>query len=91
MSNTGRYYIHRGDRTFFVEPIDNSQGRGKSVWGDINPATGTIEGNYGGKSTGSVTEGESIITEENGYKNIVTLKSGESPDSYINNLIKMGS
>ncbi len=91
MSETGRYYIERNGRTFLVEPIDNSQGRGKSTWGDINPATGVIEGNYGNKEVGSVTESESILTEENGFKNIVTLGKGESPDAYIDNLIKLGS
>lgn len=30
----------------------------------------------------------SIITEENGFKNIVTLKPGESPDSYIERLLR---
>jgi hypothetical protein len=86
MSNTGRYYIKKGERTFVVEPIDNTQGKGKAVWGDINPATKTIEGKYGDKNLGSVTESESIITKENGYKNIVTLGKGQSPDEFIRNL-----
>ena len=80
MSNTGRFYIKKGDRLFCVEPIDNSKGMGKRKWGNLNPATGNIEGNYGNK--GSITEEESIITKENGFKNIIMLEEGVSPIGY---------
>lgn len=82
----GRYYVDdfKTGRRFCVEPIGNNH----TVWGDINPATKVIEGNYGDKYRGSIDEKDSIITEENGYKNIVTLGEGESPDSYINKLLK---
>lgn len=53
--------------TYFVEPIYNGK---TPVWGDLNPATGQIEGNYGSKYTGAVTKKESLITEENGFQNI---------------------
>lgn len=86
MSETGRYYIEKNGKTYCVEPIDNSEGKGKAVWGDIDPASKTIQGNYGNKSVGSVTEKDSIVTEENGFKNIVTLKPGQSPDAFINSL-----
>ncbi len=53
--------------TYFVEPIYNGK---TPKWGDVNPATGQIEGNYGSKFTGAVTQKESLITEENGFTNI---------------------
>ena len=84
--NSGRYYITdiETGRNFCVEPIGDPH----TVWGDINPATKEIEGSYGEKYRGSIDEKDSIITEENGFKNIVTLRAGESPDSFINNLLK---
>ncbi len=53
--------------TYFVEPIYNGK---TPTWGDLNPTTGQIEGNYGSKYTGAVTKKESLITEENGFQNI---------------------
>ena len=87
MSKTGRYYIKRGGRTFCVEPIDNNQGKGRENFGNINPVTKKVEGNYGDKHIGSIHEDDSIITEENGFKNIVTLGVGESPNAYIDYLV----
>lgn len=92
MSKTGRFYVITPDgRTFCVEPIDNSQGKGKERWGDIDPATKKLTGNYDGKYVGSIHEDESIITEENGFKNIVTLPPGTSPMGYINDLVEKES
>lgn len=52
---------------YFVEPIYN----GKTPnWGDVDPATKQITGNYGSKYTGAITKKESLITEENGFLNI---------------------
>jgi len=87
MSKTGRYYIKKGDRTFCVEPIDNNQGKGRENFGNINPVTKKVEGNYGDKHIGSIHEDDSIITEENGFKNIVTLEPGVSPNGYIEGLL----
>jgi len=67
-------------RTYFVEPISSGHSSG---WGDMDPATKKLTGKYGEKYTGSVTEKESMITEENGFKNIVRLEPGCSPLSYI--------
>lgn len=39
-------------------------------WGDLNPATGQIEGDYGSKYKGAVPKKESLITQENGFVNI---------------------
>lgn len=88
MSDTGRYYIidKETGRKFCVEPIDNS--KRPADWGDLDPVTKKITGKYGQKHKGSVTEDESIINEENGFKNIVELEPGQSPESYIDNLLK---
>lgn len=83
---TGRYYIHsiRTGRTYCVEPLDSRhENREQSAWGDVDPATKKVTGSYGEKYKGSVSPEESIITEENGFKNIVELPAGTSPNSYI--------
>jgi hypothetical protein len=43
----------------------------KKGWGDINPATGKVEGSYGNKYRGAIKEDESMITKENGFDEIV--------------------
>ena len=85
--DTGRFIVKSAvtGRTYFVEPIDSGQ---KTEWGDINPATKKIEGDYGAKHRGAVSEKDSMITKENGFENIVTLKPGESPIDYIERLDK---
>lgn len=90
MSNTGRHYIKTKEgRVFCVEPIDNSQGKGKQKWGDIDPATKKITGKYGDKAVGAIHEDDSIITEENGFKNITMVSRG-NPYDVIDKLIKDG-
>ena len=61
----GRYYVTdlESGRKFCVEPIGDSH----VVWGDINPATKEIEGNYGEKYRGSIDEKDSIIISIYGY------------------------
>lgn len=75
---TGRMIVKslKTGRTYYIEPIGNGY---NEAFGDIDPATKKMTGNYGDKYTGSVTEKESLITKENGFSNIVTLKPGESP------------
>lgn len=72
--HTGRYLIvsFRTGKTYAVEPIGDPHVK----WGDLNPATGKIEGKYGSKYRGSIDKEESLIAEENGFKNITTLKPG---------------
>ena len=53
------------------------------IGGDINPATKKVEGDYGQKYTGCVSEKESLITPENGFKLIETLEAGMSPLSVV--------
>ena len=85
--DTGRFVVKslRTGKRYFVEPIDNGE---RLDWGDINPATKKIEGDYGSKHKGAVTEKESFITTENGFENITTIPPGYSPLEYIENLEK---
>jgi len=89
MSDSGRYFITdiKSGRKFCIEPI----GDDRNNWGDYDPVTKKYTGDYGQKHRGSIDESDSIITEENGFKNIVTLGPGESPDSYIEKLLKDAS
>jgi hypothetical protein len=87
LSKTGRFYIKAKGRTFCVEPIDNTDGNARERFGNINPVTKKVEGDYGDKYRGSIHEDDSIITEDNGFKNIVTLDVGVSPNGYIEHLL----
>lgn len=90
MSATGRYYVTTKEgRTFWIEPIDNS-GAHHSTWGDVDPASKKVTGSYGEKHRGSIHEDESIITKENGFKNIAMLPPGVSPMGYIEELLAAG-
>ena len=79
---TGRFIIKSmtTGKKYYVEPIGSGH---PADWGDINPATKKVEGNYGQKYTGCVTEKESLITSENGFKLIETLEAGVDPISVI--------
>jgi hypothetical protein len=89
MSDTGKYYIidKETGRKFLVEPIIKGN---KKLWGDLNPSTKKVEGTYGNKHKGAIEREESIISKDNGFKNIIELETGVSPDSYISNMIKNG-
>ena len=82
--DTGRHivYSYRPGKTYAVEPMGNPH----TKWGDLNPATGKVEGKYGQKHRGSIDEKDSLITKENGFKNIKTLEKGVSPAKYIEEL-----
>ena len=84
---TGRFIVTslKTGRKYYVEPIDNGL---RTEWGDLNPATKKLEGDYGDKYKGSVKESESLITEENGFENIVTLEPGYYPLDYIEQIDK---
>lgn len=82
-SQTGRFLVTtKSGRRFLVEPI----GYTKTGFGDINPATKKVEGDYGDKYRGSIDANESVITKENGFKNIINLGIGVSPLGYIDML-----
>lgn len=82
---TGRFIVKSKctGKEYYVEPLDNGL---RSEWGDLNPATKKLEGEYGTKYKGSVSEKESLITKENGFNNIITLPSGVSPLEYIDKM-----
>lgn len=66
---TGRevvFFPETGKR-YFVEYIGST----RSNWGDVDPASGKIQGSYGEKYKGSINKEETLITEENGFKEIV--------------------
>ncbi len=52
--HTGRHIVvsMRTGHKYYIEPLDGK----KIKWGDLNPATGKIEGNYGSKYKGSIPE-----------------------------------
>ena len=79
---TGRFIVKSlvTGKKYYVEPIGNGH---PADWGDINPATKKVEGDYGQKYTGCVSEKESLITPENGFKLIETLEAGMSPLSVV--------
>jgi hypothetical protein len=90
MSATGRYWVRTKEgRVFCVEAIDKHVGK-KKLWGDMDPASKKMTGDYGSKHPGAIHPDDSIITEENGFKNIVTLPPGTSPNGYIEMLLKDG-
>jgi len=75
---TGRFIVSspRTGRTYFIEPIGDPH----IAWGSIDPATKKLMNKKGaGKYTGSIEEKDSMITEENGFKNIRMLPPGTSP------------
>lgn len=83
---SGRFIVfsEKTRKKYYVEPLNGSHVQ----WGDVNPATKKIEGNYGGKHKGSIGETESLITADNGFENIFYSSIGESPFSVIQKLEK---
>jgi hypothetical protein len=80
---TGRFivYSERTGRSYFVEPI---VGKHTPEWGSVDPATGKLMHKKGdGKYTGGIKAAESLITEDNGFKNIRVLDVGVSPHNAI--------
>lgn len=79
--HTGRFIVRsfRTGVSYYVEPM----GGKPSHWGDLNPATKKVEGSYGDKYRGAIDPEDSLITEDNGFKNIVVLEPGLSPLAYI--------
>ena len=85
--DTGRFIVssQRTGRRYFVEPIDNRGKTDWTEWGSIDPATGKMMNKPGfRKYHGAIEEKESLITTENGFKNIKMLEPGMSPLAYIN-------
>ncbi|CAL2089731.1 conserved protein of unknown function [Tenacibaculum sp. 190524A02b] len=72
--HTGRFVVKSKVTgiTYYVEPIDN--GKPDKLWGDLDPATKKLTGDYGNVRRGAVKEVDSMITKENGFVNIDTFK-----------------
>jgi hypothetical protein len=83
--DTGRYIVtsYRTGKKYFVEPIENGHPLG---WGDVNPASGKVEGDYGHKNRGGIKEKDSMITKENGFEDIRYSGVGGSPMSVIDEM-----
>jgi len=84
---TGRFIVKSliTGKTYYIEPIDNNN---RSNWGDLDPVTKKMTGNYGSKYKGSIKPEESMITKENGFDKIYTLEPGESPLNFIERIEK---
>ena len=79
VDDTGRFIVksYITGKEYFVEPIGDGR---MADWGSYNPSTGKIENKKGaGKYAGSIQPNESLITEENGFKNIWQTPVGASP------------
>ena len=66
--DTGREIItftETGKR-YYIEYV----GSNHTNWGDLNQATGNIEGSYGDKHRGSIDAKDSMITKDNGFEDI---------------------
>jgi hypothetical protein len=75
---TGRFVVtsKRTGRSYFVEPMGDPHIK----WGSVDPATKELVNKKGaGKYRGAIDEKDSLITEENGFKNIRVLPPGTSP------------
>lgn len=82
--HTGRFIVYspKTGCSYYIEPMDDKNAP-RIKHGDINPATGQVEGSYGEKYKGSIHPSESIITKENGFDDIQILPPGKSPHSKI--------
>ena len=84
--DTGRFIVtsERTGRTYYCEPIDSRSKTDWTEWGSIDPATGKMMNKPGfRKYHGAIDEKQSLITPENGFKNIKMLEPGLSPLAMI--------
>ena len=72
--DTGRFIVKSKVTgiTYFVEPIDTVKPH--RLWGDLDPVTKKLTGNYGNTRKGAILDKDSLITPENGFNNICTFK-----------------
>lgn len=70
--HTGRFIVESKVTgiTYYVEPIH--KGKPDKLWGDVDPASKKLTGDYGNTRRGAIKASESLITEENGFVNIIT-------------------
>lgn len=86
MSSERFYVICKSGRKFCVEPI----GDVKTEWGNVTFGQKKGLEKVESKDTNTITEETSIITKENGFKNIAYLAPGTSPFGYIEALDESG-
>ncbi len=83
---SGRYWvIMKSGRKFMVE----EWGTNHTQWGDIDPATKKLN-KIRVKDVEEIDEDNTMITKENGFKNICFLKPGTSPIGFIDALDDSG-
>ena len=75
----------KSGRKFCVEEFGVSH----TDWGNYNPATKKIE-KVTSKNNDVIDETNTIITKDNGYKNICMLSPGTSPLAYLDALDSSG-
>ncbi len=78
MSKTGRFYIRHEGRLFCVEPVSKYADR-NADWDNGIKTTDLPNG-------GAIQPNDSVITDKH-FKNIQMLKQGESPLSFIKNMV----
>ena len=78
---TGRFIVKstKTGKVYFVEPIDDRANH--TIWGDLDPASKTLQGDYGSKYRGSIKTNESLICRDNGFDEITMVQG--SPFSEI--------
>ena len=85
MSNR-RYMVYmKSGRKFMVEEIGDPH----VSWGNVIPGSNKVESVYA-KMDDVITEADSQITKDNGFKNICYLEKGTSPLGYIDLLDSSG-
>ena len=85
VEDSGRFIVtsKRTGKTYFIEPIGDPH----VEWGSVDPASKKMMVKKGWKKNkGSIEHDESLITKENGFDKIHSLKAGESPLVYIDKL-----
>ncbi len=83
---TGRFIVtsQRTGKQYYVEPVMGRSTPRDGNWGSINPGSDELMHKKGdGKYTGAVTETESLVKMENGFKKVHNLEPGLSPHAYI--------
>jgi hypothetical protein len=83
---SGRYFVYmKSGRKFCIE----EWGTNHTQWGDIDPATKKLH-KVRVKDVEVIDEDNTIITKENGFKNICFLSPGTSPLGYVDALDSSG-
>lgn len=83
---SGRYKVYmKSGRKFMVE----EWGTNHTQWGDIDPATKKLH-KIKVKDVEVINESNTLITQENGFKNICFLSPGTSPLGYLDLLDSSG-